>query len=172
VTGARSALVVPIHLPAQARRLRVRHDPIARLGVPPHLTLLFPFADTTALYGLRPALARLVGGHPPISCRLVATARFRPGSLYLVPHPDHAIRRLIASLSAAYPAYPPYGGDFPDVVPHVTVADHVDPADMPALEAAFSRQLPIEVAARHVSLLVEGGAGRWRTRWRLRLGTD
>jgi 2'-5' RNA ligase superfamily len=172
VTGERSALVVPIHLPAQTRRLRVQHDPVARLGVPAHLTLLFPFADAASLDGSRPALASLVARHPAIRCRLVATARFRPGSLYLVPHPDDAIRRLIASLSAAYPAYPPYGGDFPDVVPHVTVADQVDPADMPTLEAVFAGQLPIEVAARHVSLLVEGGAGRWRTRWRLRLGTD
>jgi 2'-5' RNA ligase len=171
VTGARSALVVPIHLPAEAGRLRTRHDPVARRGVPAHLTLLFPFAPAAALDGLRPGLAGIVARHPPISCGLVATARFRPGSLYLVPHPDHAIRRLIASLSAAYPTYPPYGGDFPDVVPHVTVADRVDPADMAGLEAAFARQLPIEVAARHVSLLVEGGAGRWRTRWRLRLGT-
>jgi 2'-5' RNA ligase len=171
MTGERSALVVPIQLPARARRLRARHDPIARLGVPAHLTLLFPFAGAAALDGLRPALASLVAQHPEIRCWLDATARFRPGSLYLVPHPDDAIRALIASLSAAHPAYPPYGGSFPDVVPHVTVADQVDPADIPGLEAAFSAQLPIEVVARHVSVLVEGGAGRWRTRWRLRLGT-
>ncbi|MET1232027.1 MAG: 2'-5' RNA ligase family protein [Candidatus Limnocylindrales bacterium] len=171
VTGERSALVVPIQLPAHAGRLRARHDPVALLGVPAHMTLLFPFAGAAALDGLRPALASLVAQHPVIRCWLNATARFKPDSLYLVPRPDDAVRALIASLSAAYPAYPPYAGSFPDVVPHVTVAGQVDPAEMPSLEAAFAAQLPIEVVAGHVSVLVERGAGRWRTRWRLRLGT-
>src|SRR6187551_1754759 len=48
-TEPTSAVVVRVPLPARLARLRARHDWAASVGVPPHVTVLFPFLPAARL---------------------------------------------------------------------------------------------------------------------------
>ncbi|CAM5691577.1 hypothetical protein SCHAM137S_06449 [Streptomyces chartreusis] len=46
--------------------------------------------------------------------------------LYLAPEPDTHFRRLTDAITERWPENPPFGGQFDDVVPHLTVAQGQD----------------------------------------------
>ena len=56
-----------------------------------------------------------------------------------------------------WPEAPPYGGQFADIVPHLTVADCEEPQVLDRVEASVSPLLPITVRVNSVQLLVYTG---------------
>ncbi len=117
----RSALVVEV--PAAEPVVggwRRAHDPIARYGMPAHVTVLYPFRPVP----LDPADRRLLGGaladQEPFSFSLDAVDTF-PDAVFLRPEPAARFEALTRAVWAAFPAYPPYGGRFGDIRPHLTV---------------------------------------------------
>lgn len=94
--------------------------------MPPHVTLIYPFADSELLAATRlRELAEVVSRSVAFTYRLVETARFTnaPPILYLVPEPAEPFCTLIGALAEAFPENPPYGGAHSEPIPHVTVAD-------------------------------------------------
>ena len=84
-----STLLVPV-LAAEpwVKDLRQRYDPIATVGVPAHITVLFPFISPDLITD--DDLARATETFQrfrPFEFRLEQVDRF-PESLYLVPEPD------------------------------------------------------------------------------------
>ena len=143
------------------------------VGVPPHVTLLFPFVPAAELCaGTIDRLHRLFARFPAFDVVLRELRRFA-GVLYLAPEPDEPFRRLLEAAADAYPEHPPYGSEIPldQVVPHVTVA-HGDPALLDEAEEDVAAALPIASAVREVALLeeVEPDWGRWRVRATVPLG--
>ena len=170
----RSALVVAVPEAGrvvEAWRERTCNDKPS-IGIPAHVTLLFPFVDPRDLDGELPRLDSLFSNYRPFRFTLAALHRF-PNVLYLAPTPATPFVELIAGVLATYPDHPPYGGAVPrhSIVPHVTVASG-DAAVLAEAEAEVSACLPIASHARHVVVLeeVEPDWGRWRTRARLPLG--
>jgi 2'-5' RNA ligase len=115
---------IDVYLPEVAGlldRWRLPTVSVAALGVPPHITVLYPWRPAP----LRPSdiaeVAAAAAEIPPFTITLSRLARF-PGVLYLRPEPDVTLRALIRRLAAAFPDTPPYGGQFPDPTPHLTVA--------------------------------------------------
>jgi hypothetical protein len=84
--------------------------------------------------------------------------------LWLVPTPDEPFRQLTNEVSARFPDAPPYGGEFDDVIPHLTVGDHAPLTTLNATAADIRGHLPIAAVVRSVRL-IEGTTGlvRWRT---------
>jgi 2'-5' RNA ligase len=160
-----SALIIPVSLPARLERERRRHVPIAALGVPAHVTLLFPFIASPDLTELdRRRIAEILGRHRAFEYRL-RRVRAWPTALYLEVVPETPFVRLVRALVSAYPAWVPYGGAFP-YVPHVTVAE------LPSAEAPqiADPRRPLLRHADHATLIAQDEAGRWRTRWRFAVG--
>ena len=91
-------------------------------GMPPHVTLMVPFADSSGLDYRRDALGRVVGEFRQFEVTLSGTARFA-GLLYLRPEPEEPFVALTEALVEAFPAFLPYGGEFEEIVPHATVAE-------------------------------------------------
>ena len=170
-----SALVVLApEAEALVRPFRERFDPSAAIGVPAHVTLLYPFMPPEELEaGVMDELARLLGGFAPFDYALAEARRFAGGVLYLAPEPAAPFKALIAALAAAFPAYPPYGGVFAEVVPHLTVAQVADEAKLEAIAVDFGRaaagRLPIRAQAGEAAL-IDNRAGRWAVSGVLRLG--
>jgi 2'-5' RNA ligase len=167
--GAESAVVVRLPIPTALERIRRRQDWAAGVGVPAHVTLLYPFVDPHALDArVRRELAAIAARHEPFHVRFERVGRW-PSVVYLAPEPAGPFARLTADMVAAFPHHPPYGGVFDVVVPHLTITESADaPLDEIAAEAAFS--LPFERPVTTLEVLVEDGTGRWHGRWRLRLG--
>ena len=148
---------------------RRRHDPSAALGVPAHVTLLYPFRspdrlDAALLAELRAFFATV----PPFRFALTALARF-PTVLYLAPEPATPFQQLIDALAGRYPDTPPYGGAFTIVIPHLTVAHADDRAVLDHVARALAGFAPIDAFAGEVSLMAEGEDGHWRLHTRFPL---
>ena len=144
-------------------------DAAAGAGVPEHVTILFPFLPPARLAsGVRRDLARIAALHEPFDVRFVRIGRW-PEVVYLIPDPSAPFDRLTDAIVTRYPDFPPYGGAFEQVVPHLTVVESaVAPLDHIAAET--ERHLPFGCRVTHLEVLVRG-AGAWRRRWSIPLGS-
>jgi 2'-5' RNA ligase len=143
-------------------RWRDRLDPSASKGVPAHITLLYPFAASEEIDpGVVAALGELFGPVSAFAFRLGELGRF-PSVLYLRPEPVEAFRGLIDAVTRRFPAFPPYGGEFDESVPHLTVAESDDVAVLAEVEADLLPRLPLQARAVEAQLMVEDRDGRWR----------
>ena len=172
VIGGRTALIVtvPESEPAVGTH-RYRLDPSARLGVPAHITVLFPFAPARDVSpDMVGRLAEIFGAIPGFEYLLAECRWFGDEVLWLAPKPAEKFRDLTERAYSAFPEYPPYGGEFDEVVPHLTVADHGKKEAMQSAEAAVRALLPIQARATAVTLIVEDDSGAWRAAASIDLG--
>jgi 2'-5' RNA ligase len=153
-------------------RLRVQFDSSARVGVPAHVTVLYPFMaperiDDSVLEQIRD----VVRATSPFTFRLSRVGRF-PTVVFLAPEPATPFSSLTGALHRRFPGFPPYGGIHDVVIPHLTVSDSPD-ADADALETELRSALPrpdgIACACRQLEL-IGNASGRWQTLLTLPLG--
>ena len=169
VTEPASAVVVRIPLPPGLGRLRRRWDRAARAGVPAHVTILFPFLPAARLDpDARRELAAIAATHEPFDVRFDRVERF-PNVVYVAPEPAAPFSRLIEAVATRFPDFPPYDGAFDEVIPHLTITE-AETAPLERIAEQAVRALPFKHRVLAMDVLVEDGAGRWRSRWRLPLG--
>jgi 2'-5' RNA ligase len=157
-----SALIVEVpEAEAAVRAHRGRLDENAGFGIPAHVTVLAPFVPPGDIGpAVRGELSRLFGEMPRFRFRLTGTAWFGEDVLWLAPDEPARFRALTERVHAAFPAYPPFGGQFDEVVPHLTVGLRQPLADLRVAEQALQPWLPIEAEAHAVTLMtgpVSGG---------------
>lgn len=149
-------------LEARIGDIRARHDPAARQGMPAHVTLLYPFMDPVKIGpDARGRLAEVVRGFGALDLTFRRVGRF-PEVLWIAPEPEPVVLAMVRALAAAFPDFPPYGGEFETVIPHVTVAQGQG-LDLGALEPELRRRLdpPVRQRVEAVSLFTTV-----RRRWR------
>jgi 2'-5' RNA ligase len=170
-TEPASAIVIRVPVPAGLDRLRRRWDMAAGVGVPAHVTILFPFLPASDLTPAdRSALADIARGVEPFEIAFRRVGRF-PAVVYLVPEPSGPIAALTAAVTARYPGHPPYGGVFDEVVPHLTVTEvGAETTPLDAIAAEAEHWLPFAHHVTALEVLVESPEGRWRRHWRIPLG--
>lgn len=163
-----SALVILVpEAEVLVKPFRDRHDPSAAIGVPAHITCLYPFIapdeiGPAVLDELRQCFERF----PPFDFSLTEAHRF-PGVLYLAPEPAEPFRELTLAIWDRWPNTPPYGGQHSDIVPHLCVAQIADEPRLDAVAEAFGSastgKLPIRATAQEVALM-DNSSGRWQVR--------
>ena len=98
----------------------------------------------------------------PFDFTLNGESTFPSGIRYLSPEPASTFSRLTHELHRLFPEYPPYGGAFDLVVPHLTI-----PAD------ARLGARPLQVRAHQACLMhVDGTDGRTSVSARFPFGTS
>jgi len=156
----RTALIVAVAEAEEAvGAYRLAHDSSAALGVPPHITILFPFIAPEAVD--EAAIGEVVAQIPAFAFRLDAVERFDDGAVWLHPEPSEPFRELTRAVWKRWPDYPPYEGAHDDVIPHLTVSSE---------PIAVSIELPIRARADEAVLIEEDERGYWRERARFPLG--
>jgi 2'-5' RNA ligase superfamily len=145
-------VVVPEAEPAVAA-LRLEHDWSAPLGVPAHVTVLYPFAGPDEVDEAE--LAEALAAVPPFDFTLDRVERFDAGAVWLHPEPSAPFAALTHAVWERFPDYPPYEGAFQVVIPHLTVSD---------VPLEVSVPLPIPSRADEVTWIEETTDGRWATR--------
>jgi 2'-5' RNA ligase len=141
--------------------LRLQHDRSARLGVPAHITILFPFAPPERVDETE--VASLVAAHRAFDFELTRIETFPEGIVtWLVPEPAGPFVELTNAVWRRWLEYPPYEGIHETVIPHLTISDSG------RLDVAL--ELPIACRADEVTLIEEDCEGRWAERGRFPLG--
>lgn len=145
--------------------LRSRFDPSALVGMPAHITILFPFMPVERLSpDILGKLGAVVGRFGEFEFSLERIERF-PRTTYLAPEPPEPFAAITAALAREFPDYPPYRGRFSKAIPHLTVADRNEEfADAAARELAdvLSRLGGVRAICQAVMLLENSHEGRWR----------
>ena len=162
--GPQSGLIIEVPEAEPAvRELRQCLDASAPLGVPAHITILFPFMPPEKIDDA--ALARLEGLFADVSrFRFVLdhTDWFGDDVLWLGPVDPRPFRALTQRVFLAYPAYPPFEGQFDDVVPHLTIGHGHPLTALRSAEDSVRARLPIEASASVVTLITQPSAsGHW-----------
>jgi 2'-5' RNA ligase len=164
-SGPLTGLVVDVpEAEAVVAAQRLRLDPSAGLGMPAHVTLLFPFVSPEVLDGsVLDAVQGALAGFAAFDYRFERTAWFGAEVLWLAPADPAPFAALAERLWAAFPDYPPYGGAFEAVTPHLTVGQGDDVALLREAERAVLPYLPVAGRAERVSLSVlSATGGRWQ----------
>jgi 2'-5' RNA ligase len=141
-------------------RWRELYDPVTAYGMPAHVTIVYPWKPAAMITTSdRSALAEIVRKLPPLGVSFAGFGRFDE-TLWLDPQPTAPIRRLIDAVVARWPDYPPYGGQFAVVVPHVTVADGRSPSSVQHVVDDVAAQLPRTTLVPELTLMRCAGR-RW-----------
>jgi 2'-5' RNA ligase len=156
-------------------RYRERHDPAARVGVPAHVTIAYPFAPLDLITAEdMGTLRRIAAGVGAFDLTLSTLGWFGTDLLFLRPDDPGPLDRLVSEVGKAFPAHPIYGGVHEQVVAHVTVAQGADPTVLAAVEEGLGALLPIRQRVDVVELWQgpppASGHGRWRSIHRFPLG--
>jgi len=181
-TRLETAVVVVVHAPGLDRLYRSADPSYAEsstiwlpymLGIPPHVTLLYPFVPADELESALPLLQVVVAGQERFTFELSELRTF-PRTIWLAPEPAAPFVALTKAIEAAFPKYPPFGGEFEEVIPHLTLADGIEPTELEKtltrLRALVEPLLPVKVVADEATILTRQPSGHWVGAERLPLG--
>lgn len=146
------------------------HAGSVAMGIPLHVTLLYPFASPGEV--TEEALADIFGGFEAFRLTLTGVATW-PQVVYAVPEPRERLRAMMHALFEKYPEYPPYGGEIAEPEPHATLSE-LEADDSPGeitagIRARTESLFPLTCEIRDVALLEEYEPERWRERCRFPL---
>lgn len=162
---AASALIIKTpEAEAVVGPLRNRYDATSKLGVPAHITILYPFMPPECVtLDVLDRLRSIFATVPAFTYTLDSIGRFEK-STYLAPDPAEPFIALTTSVLKRFPDFPPYGGQHAGVIPHLTVAHGDERSAAIAaseLETSMRSRLPIIGQCSAVSML-ENSSGLWR----------
>jgi hypothetical protein len=120
-------------------------------GMPPHVTVLYPAPGDVV------GIAETLWDFSAFDVDFGRLDRF-PGVLWLAPDPAAPFREMTNAVVGRYPDYPPYGGTFAHVIPHLTVAQ----AELNDAATAVAEWLPLRTRAESVVLLERVQSEHWR----------
>lgn len=162
---------VPEAEPAVAEQ-REQLDRAAVWGVPAHVTVVYPFLPPDQLdAGRLHTLAGVVRSVPRFDVVFSEVRWFGDEVAWLAPQPADGFQALIGAVTTAFPECPPYGGDFGDPVPHLTIGAHAGRDALGAAAREVAPRLPFS-ASVGVAHLLQGwdAPGAWRKVAELPLG--
>lgn len=151
---------------------RVGLDAAAALGVPAHVTVLYPFVPPERTDGaVISSLAAAVRSVTAFDVAFRRLAWFDRSVLWLEPAPAEPFLALTASVQRAFPDCLPYGGAHPDLVPHLTVGQDQPENLLESAQRAIEPSLPVR-ARVSAAVLMHGSLepDSWRIVAELPLG--
>lgn len=157
---AATSLIVPV--PAAESLL----DDSARVrGMPAHITVMYPFLQSRQTGdGARRRLVEAFSTMPAFDLTASSIGRF-PNVVYLVPEPTSSFLALTHAVMGLWPQLQPFGGEFEDIVPHLTVAYGNE------VSSGSVDCLPVRARVEEVWLMRRRGRG-WVRSARIPLGVE
>ncbi len=132
--------------------------------VPPHVTVLVPWVRDPTAGGRAATRGRRRDPCEPFELSFPTAGQFPNGTAWLRPEPFDEVRDLLKTVIAAFPECPPYGGEFPDPQPHLTIASSTQggPAVVAEAQAALAAEPAPVVQLTELGLWREDKNGVWR----------
>jgi 2'-5' RNA ligase len=131
--------------------------------IPPHVTVLVPWVAEPGDADVA-RLAEALAGVEPFELSFPTAGQFPNGTAWLKPEPFDRVVELLHAVFAAFPDCPPYGGEFPEPHPHLTISSSSQggPTVVAEATAALAAAPPPSVRLTQVGLWREGADGVWR----------
>jgi 2'-5' RNA ligase len=161
-----TALIVSVPEVEQAvGRWRAALDSAATLGVPAHVTVLYPFLPPERLDDdTLTAVGEAVASVPAFTADFTHVGWFGDIVAWLAPTPDEPFRALTTAVWRRFPEAPPYEGAFSDVVPHLTIGHDVPKPALTEAADAVAASLPLRASVDAVRLIAGTlEPGSWHT---------
>lgn len=169
-----TGLVVPVpSLDAFVTAWRPVVDEVAPVGVPAHVTLLYPFVAPAGVVMHIDGLREFFLSWPRFRYSLDAVGWFGDEVVFVEPSPANEFTRLTSGIEQRW-GLPPYGGEIADPKPHVTIGQGGTPAEMRRVADAASALLPIDDQTADRVWLMQGTPDppRWATTHEFLLGAS
>jgi hypothetical protein len=159
--GNESAVIIPVpDVEPIVASLRSQYDRTARLGVPAHITLLYPFRPPQAISGEIGVLRDICIPIEAFAFSFTEVRRF-PATAYLHPDKSEAFAQITETLVTVWPDCQPHNGAFSEIVPHLTVVHGLNGETLATVERYLRRHLPIKCFAREIWLMTSDHEGVW-----------
>jgi len=148
---------------------RSKYDKNASVGVPAHITILYPFIPESELTeSVLGELRALAAATRKYSFQLLEWGRFDT-ALWLRPVPEQPFKELTLAVWRRFPSCPPYSGEYENVQPHLTVAefsarDRLD-SRWKQIEESIISSLPVNCVASGLSFYACNASGNWKRRF-------
>jgi 2'-5' RNA ligase len=138
------------------------HVPLTDL-IPPHVTVLVPWVVEPAESDVQ-RLSKAVASFEPFELSFPTVGQFPNGTVWLRPEPFATVVSLLYSVFQAFPECPPYGGEFPDPHPHLTISSAMQGGPTVVAEAreALAAAPAPSVQLTELGLWREDEHGVWR----------
>ena len=149
----------------------MQHDPSAAAGIPPHLTLMFPFLPPADLTTPKiDELEQLITRAKPFDYGLTRVSEFEQGVVYLVPEPAAPFVAMTREIGRQFGLLP-FGGEFgEEAVAHLTVAVQASPSVREQIGDKLGPALPIPLRAVEAWLMAGSHEAGWKVIRRMPLG--
>lgn len=160
-------LVVP-EAERAVREHRAEFDLAARVGVPAHITVAYPFkpVDILAIKDIE-RLREMFRTVNPFWVELRTTGWFGDDVLFLAPDDSTPIIELTRRVEDAFPEYPIYGGQFEGIQPHLTIGHGCEADTLRRIEGSVLRWLPVAHQATAIQLWSGPALATQRPGWKL-----
>ena len=157
-----SALIIPaLEVASLVEHFRMRHDPSARAGVPPHITVMYPFLEPGRLTAnVVFELDRVLATTGAFEYELTEVREFAGGVLYLAPEPPEPFISLTRRVGEAFDVTP-HRGAYAVVVPHLTIAQTATGLERKQIAEVMKRSLPHRGLASVAWLMVGNNESGW-----------
>ena len=165
MTSIETVLLVPaVKLVPAVEEFRLRYAPSARAGIPPHITVSFPFVDPSRVTeaDVLGDLDRLLSDSAAFDYVLAEVREFEQGVLYLAPEPAERFIEMTDAASAHF-GIKPFGGAYPTVIPHLTVTESAGAGERKRIGSLLGRELPLAARASEVWVMVGSNQSTWTT---------
>jgi 2'-5' RNA ligase len=136
--------------------------PLSEL-IPPHITVLVPWVAEPTESDVK-RLTEAVAPFKPFELTFPTAGQFPNGTAWLKPEPFGTVVSLLFSVFQAFPECLPYGGEFPDPQPHLTISSSKQggPAVVAEAQAQLKATPAPSVQLTELGLWREGDDGVWR----------
>lgn len=143
------------------------------LGIPLHVTLLYPFVRPDELDAALPRLADVLAQQSPFDFALTQLRSF-PRTVWVAPEPVEPFVALTRAIEATFPETAHWGGAFEEVIPHATLVDGLEESrlaeTMQRLRPVVEPLLPVSLSAHEVAVLAEQEDGQMPVVARVAIG--
>jgi len=149
---------------------------MAKVGVPPHVTLLYPWRAAPIGDDSLATVRAVATQFAPFELSLQRVETFPKGVVYVTVEPDPLLRSMTRALADAFPDTPPFGGEFAPAgpTPHCTLAKG-DLDQLERLRAELAERLdpmlPATITVDSICVEEESESGMWSITTTVALGT-
>lgn len=159
---------IDLQFPGLAPLLSPWRDANEAKGIPPHVSLLYPWRTPPLNDRDVDAVRATIANCAAFPITFSAIGRFpRKRVLYLKIENNVPLRTLMETIHGEFPETPPYRGEHPEVIPHLTIATADDDFALDRLEREvrlrLEGRLPLAVEAQSVIVAQKNPDGIWST---------